>query len=116
MYIEPHLDPVRYPYLFAYGVVDRFVEKYARATIFIAKKMELPPKELKMRLIVAFMERNIQWQRARELIKRVENESMYEYLDPLTPAEARKYLTYVGQIVTDDQVIAKFVKKRLARG
>lgn len=89
-----------YPYPYSVGVVTAFVENYARATIFLAKMLDLPYSELKYRLTLLFMHHNPRWNRMRDFIKDVERLDLYANMRGYTAAELQDYLTddvYLGK-------------------
>lgn len=96
-----------YSYRSACSAVEPFVEKYARATCFVAKKTGLTPKDLKYTLIKAFMYKNTSWNIARDVIKRVELHDLYDSLSPLSVRESQKYLTVVKVMLEDEWLDAE---------
>lgn len=105
MYHSPPHTTLRhnvYDFRYAARIVEAFVEKYARATIFVAAILNVDPKILKYALINTFQRNNSLWNILRESIKRIETHNMYPEIRQLDDDERRAYLTYVKFIVTDD--------------
>lgn len=105
-HFTPHptgtLKQAVYAFRYSADVVESFIEKYSRATIFISKKLGITPKEFKYSLINLFMKRNAKWNMTREVIKRVHNQNLYPVLSPLSRDEFLKYLTVVRVIIDDE--------------
>lgn len=69
---------VPYPIKTAECAVDPFLEKYARAANYFAKKLGMDPKYLRKCLINCFRYQNARWQRVRDAIKSLEIQNRYE--------------------------------------
>lgn len=67
-----------YPFANARLAVDNFVQKYARATNFCAKKLGLAPMDFRKALIWIFRYQNDRWNRTRDAIKNIEYRNLYE--------------------------------------
>jgi hypothetical protein len=91
-----------YNYRLATASVEAFVEKYARVTIFMAKKLEFPVWKFKENLKTLFMYYNVRWNVVRETMKYLEKQNLVPYLSQYTKDEFLEYLTTVKSLVVDD--------------
>ena len=96
-----------YPYLYSERVVEAFVEKYARATIFFAKKLGMSPKHLKMLLTKQFRTANARWNVTRDVIKWIHTSNAYNYLKGLDQGGFIFYLTAVKYMAEDEVIFEK---------
>lgn len=101
-----------YPFHYSARIVEKFVEKYARATIFCAKKLGISPREFKWSLIVLFAKSNNRWNSVRDAIKYVEKNNMYNYLSKYDADMLAKYLTFVRYICEDSLLEVGFSNGR----
>lgn len=93
MTYQPH--PHRYPYHYSASIIDAFLDHYSRATIFVAKKLHMDPREYRTHLIMLFMKQNTKWNVVRDLLKFVQNVRMWEHPRGWTDEHVIKYLTSV---------------------
>ena len=108
---SPSLRHSVYSYRFAANVVESFVDKYGRATIFVGRKLCMEPRAFKMGLIKMFMNHNMHFQIFREVIKRVEKYNMYSDFSHLSRSDFILYLTSVKVWVEDDYMDGLFCAK-----
>lgn len=109
-----HSTPVpnhHYPYQYAESVVDAFVDKYARATNFLAKVSGVSALAYREHLIKLFMVNNQKWNVIRDLIKWVAAPTRFNRLRAMEVEDCQTYLTYV-RYECEELVI--FDKKSLA--
>lgn len=99
--IPNRFNNVRYPYLYAESVVDAFIEKYARVTIFVAKKSGYTVREFRYRLIKLFMDNNVRWNTLREVLKYVDKHQLYDEIAFLSKRDFQKYLTAIKALSHD---------------
>lgn len=101
---SPHTTLRHSVYEFRYSarIVEEFVEKYSRATIFVAKILGVDCRALKYGLINTFQRNNALWNILRDSIKRIDQHNMYADIGRLDDKNRKKYLTYVKFMVTDD--------------
>ncbi len=104
-YQTPHpSDRLRvkvYGFRYACDVVNSFAGSYARATNFVAKKLELDPKTFLRMLTRQFMRHNMMWNMTRDTIKRIEKLDMYDDLAQYSVENFTKYLTNEKQLVIE---------------
>ena len=108
-----HPHRTRYPYLFAESVVDNFLDKYSRVVIFVARKLEMPPKHLRYLLIKTFMLHPAKWNAVRDTLKTVEQQQLYGVLCTLDAENVANYLTCVKTMCEDSLIDEKKLNKFL---
>lgn len=99
--LDGHLKSKRYPFLYSVRIVEDFIIKYSRATCFIAKKLDMDPRDLKLELTKLFMYKNRCWNVWRETIKYIDIHNMYGYLQVYDRSNFIKYLTCIRSLETD---------------
>lgn len=100
---ETHSSAKRaiYSFRFAESVVDSFIEKYARATIFVCKKCNIKGNAFRYGLIKAFMYNQTRWKVLREMIKYVEKHDLVREWANLPVDQFPYYLTFVRTTCED---------------
>jgi hypothetical protein len=99
----PHTPP-QYSLEYSEGIVEKFVENYARATNCFARFCGMTGLELKYNLVKCFMFNNNRWNVLRDLIKWVEKSKHYEKLSKMSVEDGRVYLTAVKYTVQDYRI------------
>ena len=107
-----HISPVRYPYFYSESVVNKFIDKHSRVTVFIAKKLHKDPRDFRYTLIKLFMDRNGAWNSTRDTIKYIEKHDLYAMIDSLSYENVKKYLTGVKYLVQDSLIDSGNMLKR----
>lgn len=93
---------LKYPYKWGAGIVDEFVNSYARATYLLSKLTERSPGEVRHWLIMALCSGNsVRYESCKQLIKAL---SHYELSDfaKFSLKERKNYLTYLKYLAEDD--------------
>lgn len=93
-----------YPYQYSADVIEGFVIKYARVVLFVARKLNMAPGELKFRMIKMFQHHNKRWQIFREYLKYIEKWNMYAELRGYSRSEFIKWSTSVKTLCEDDVI------------
>ena len=92
--------PLVYPYRWGVGIVNTFVEKYARATYNFAKCVDLSPGEVRHFLILSLCRGNsLQFEAFKRTVK-VMGDYTAEDLARYSPAQKKqlnKWLVYMNQ-------------------
>jgi hypothetical protein len=94
-------DQTTYSYGYSAKIIEEFVEKYARATIFVARKLGFTPREFKHSLIVLFQFRNGKWNSVRDTLKYIDKHRLYGEIQGYEYTIFLKYLTSVRSLVED---------------
>lgn len=96
-------------YSFAYArvAVESFVEKHARATIFLAGIYESDNKAFVRRLVMLFQYRNRAWNQYRDLIKWVDFDYRMDEIRGLPEENRLDYLKSVKSLVDDYDIFEK---------
>lgn len=93
---------LRYPYNWARGQVQGFVEKYARGTYFLARLVDLTPGEIRMKLTMTLARGNsLRFESFKRAIKYLEDYSNAE-ISRFTPEERRLLLKWIVYLSEDD--------------
>jgi hypothetical protein len=106
-------SPVRYPYLYAENIVDKFIDSYSRVCIFVAKKSGIDPKRFRMLLIAAFMYRNKRWNIVRDMLKYIHRRELYDEMSFFDPPDFRKYLTHLKYFIEEELIDAGKLDERI---
>lgn len=94
----------KYSYDFGQNVVERFTEKYARATYFLADMLEISHEDLCFYLIKLVRSDNqVQWEAMKRVIKACQRESFHDF-KRVPVADRRKYLTIVKWNAQDEAI------------
>lgn len=101
-----------YPLEYSQRIVEQFVEKYSRATTFLARKLGISPREFKYSLINLFRFQNNRWNSVRDVIKYVDRHDLYDYLSKYSYEQTVNYLTYIKYIVEDRLISEEFSRGR----
>ena len=100
-----------YPYHYAAGIIDRFIDKHSRVMVFFARKLHYWPEDWREAMISMFMHNNRQWNIIREVMKDVEKWDMYSELQDLDLAEFKFYLSSVKIDATNKLLDEKKLNK-----
>ncbi len=91
-----------YSWEYSEWVVDGFINKYSRVMTFVAKKLGMPMKHVRLYYVDLFRSKNAKFQILRETLKRIHKQDLYADLARLDRADFLKYLTSVRTLVEDD--------------
>lgn len=104
---------LRYSYEFGQEVVERFTEKYARATDFVAKMLGISHEDLCKRMIYQVRSANqLKWEATKRVIKLADREEFASYRR-MPVKDRRKYLTYVYENAIDEELDEKIAQEAL---
>lgn len=91
-----------YPLEYSRDIVESFVQKYARATIYIAKRCGMSPRDFKWSLIKLFRFNNGRWNSVRDTVKYVQRWQLWEEAGRYDFTAFQKYLTCVKTLAEDN--------------
>lgn len=106
-------NPVRYSYQWAQETVQKFTERYARGTYFVANMLGICHEEFCSRLILEIRLANqSEWEASKRVIKACKNANFRDYKH-IEVGDRRKYLTIVKVNAKEDYLSDHFAQNEL---
>lgn len=106
-------DPIKYSYEWAQNTVQKFTERYARGTYFVAKMLDICHEELCSRLILELrLQNQFEWEASKKVIKMCKNANFRDYKH-ISVMDRRKYLTIVKVNAKENVLSEKFAQNEL---
>lgn len=110
------LSKLKYPYRWGAGIVNGFVEKYARGTFFLARILDVSPGEVRHALVIVLCRGNsIRFESLKRVIKNLDTMESRDIAR--FSAEERKLLyRYYLYLAQDDAIDREIERKALDMG